>query len=348
MILLLFFNYWMCLFQYGESANILGVILHTSYSHQVPYRPLWKALAAKGHNVTVLTTDPMNENLKNLKEIDLSRAYAAWQSTDIIDYSEKEPMSKVILKLMEVGQKVIEVQFNHPEVQELLKNNEIRFDLVIAEFYYPISVAFSSRFNCPLILTQSADITTGLNELIGNPSHILQYPTYMLRFDHPLTFSERLSSFIAYFIQKHVFLQYNEHYYGIAKKYFGEDLPPLGEIMAKTSLIISNLNPVFSNLRPQVPANIVMGGGIHIQQAKPLPEDLKNYLDSASDGVVYFSLGSNVKSADIPPEKQKLILDALSELPFKVLWKFESEDLKGKPDNVKLVTWAPQQDVLSK
>lgn len=338
-----------CIFyQHIHTANILGVILHTSYSHQLPFRPLWKELAARGHNVTVLTTDPTNENLTNLREIDLSPAYEAWLSTDIIEYSEKESLTKVISKLKEVGQKVVEVEMEIPEVQELIKNEETKFDLVIAEFYYPISVAFSSRFNCPLILAQSADLTSFLHELVGNPNHILQYPTYMLRFDHPMKFTERLSSLIGYFLQRHVFGSYLEHYDQIAKKYFGEDFPSLREIMATTRLVISNANPVFSNMRPQVPGSVVMGGGIHMEAPKPLPGDLKVFLDGAVEGVVYFSLGSNVFSANIPSEKQKVILEALSELPFKVIWKFETESLDGKPDNVKLVKWLPQQDVLSK
>lgn len=336
------------LFQYGESANILGVVLHTSYSHQVPFRPLWRELAARGHNVTVLTTDPTNENLPNLKEIDLSAAYKAWLSTDIVEYSEKESMSKVIVKLMEVGQKVVEVELEHPEVQNLIKNDDVQFDLVIAEFYYPIAVAFGSRFNCPLILAQSADLLPGLHELVGNSAHILQYPTYMLRFDHPLSFSERLNTFISYFVRKYVFTLYKQHYDKIAKKYFGEELESLDETLHKTSLVISNLNPVFSNVRPQVPATVVMGGGIHIQPPQPLPEDLQKFLDAATEGVVYFSLGSNVFSANIPIEQRKVILEAFKELPFKVIWKFEADSLEGKPDNVKLVKWIPQQDLLSK
>jgi glucuronosyltransferase len=34
------------------------------------------------------------------------------------------------------------------------------------------------------------------------------------------------------------------------------------------------------------------------------------------------------------------------DLKAKVLWKWETEDIKGKPDNVMLQKWLPQQDVL--
>lgn len=75
-------------------------------------------------------------------------------------------------------------------------------------------------------------------------------------------------------------------------------------------------------------------------------QDLQDYLDSSNEGVVYFSLGSNVKSSSIYPEKLEIIKQALGELPFKVLWKFEDEELPGKPSNIKISKWFPQQDVL--
>lgn len=40
-----------------------------------------------------------------------------------------------------------------------------------------------------------------------------------------------------------------------------------------------------------------------------------------------------------------MMMEALSELPYKILWKFE-KDLSNTPDNIKLCKWLPQQDVL--
>ncbi|KAG5871832.1 hypothetical protein JTB14_036484 [Gonioctena quinquepunctata] len=74
--------------------------------------------------------------------------------------------------------------------------------------------------------------------------------------------------------------------------------------------------------------------------------DLQDYLDSAPQGVVYFSLGSNVKSANISEKTRDVIIQALSELPYKVLWKWETDYLPGQPDNVLTRKWIPQQDVL--
>jgi glucuronosyltransferase len=64
--------------------------------------------------------------------------------------------------------------------------------------------------------------------------------------------------------------------------------------------------------------------------------------------VIYFSLGSNVRSDHLPEEKRLAFVEAFSELPQKVLWKWESDVLPGQPSNVKLGKWLPQQDILGK
>lgn len=71
-------------------------------------------------------------------------------------------------------------------------------------------------------------------------------------------------------------------------------------------------------------------------------------MDEAEEGVVYFSLGTNVLSVDLEDEKKQILLDAFSELPFKFLWKYEDDSLAVLPRNVKIAKWIPQQDVLSK
>lgn len=332
-----------------EAANILGVILHTSYSHQIPYRALWRELSLRGHKLTVLTTDPMRDsNLSNLTEIDISVGYGPWENSDIIAVSERENFHSVFTKMMVISEKVIEAEFNVAEVQQLLKG-DAKFDLVIAEFFYPVTVAFSVKFDCPLIITWSTDLTGLGHEFLGNYNHILQHPTFQLAFDHPLTLAQRVFLFVGYFMEMSLTWKYTGYFDQIIRKHFGEDYPSSMEILQeRMGVAFINANPAFSNVRPLVPATVLIGGGIHVQPAKPLPEDLRRFLDGATEGAIYFSLGSNVLSKDIPKEKLEGILSAFAELPFKVLWKFEAEGLETKPKNVKLVKWAPQQDVLRK
>jgi Glycosyl transferases, related to UDP-glucuronosyltransferase len=75
-------------------------------------------------------------------------------------------------------------------------------------------------------------------------------------------------------------------------------------------------------------------------------QDLKEFLDGAEHGVIVFSLGSSVRAETFPPQKFDAFIQSFSELPQKVLLKWESDTLPGQPLNVKIVQWIPQMDVL--
>lgn len=60
-----------------------------------------------------------------------------------------------------------------------------------------------------------------------------------------------------------------------------------------------------------------------------------------------FRIGSQVRSADLPPEKLKVFLEVFGSLKQRVLWKFEDESLPNLPANVKVQSWLPQGDILA-
>lgn len=59
-------------------------------------------------------------------------------------------------------------------------------------------------------------------------------------------------------------------------------------------------------------------------------------------------MGSSVKAANMPNKLRRIMLEAFSHLPYKVLWKWESSSkgMKSLPKNIKLGRWFPQQDLL--
>lgn len=70
-------------------------------------------------------------------------------------------------------------------------------------------------------------------------------------------------------------------------------------------------------------------------------------MENSKAGVVLFSLGSNVNSSDLPPQKISDILGGLARLQQNIIWKFEAE-LENVPKNVKIMKWLPQSDILGK
>lgn len=89
-------------------------------------------------------------------------------------------------------------------------------------------------------------------------------------------------------------------------------------------------------------------GGMHINtKPNPLPEDLKKFIESAEHGVVYFSMGSNLKPSKIPKDKLNGIYSALTKLKQKVLWKWDEPEFFGKNDQILVSKWFPQDDILA-
>ena len=78
-----------------------------------------------------------------------------------------------------------------------------------------------------------------------------------------------------------------------------------------------------------------------------LYQDLKKLMDNAKNGVIYFSMGSNLNSKDLPDEVKDSLLKMFGSLKQTVLWKFE-EVLPNLPKNVHILEWAPQQAILCK
>nr|XP_023019046.1 UDP-glucuronosyltransferase 2B33-like [Leptinotarsa decemlineata] len=329
-----------------ESARILGVVPTPSFSHQVAFRPLWRELAKRGHDLVVITTDPENDPTLNLTEIDISSAYELWEEAEIVRLLEElkyQPL-KLSNHIKWVSFQVCDHELGNPKIQALLKNESEYFDLVIVEFLHPIMLAFAERFHCPHIGVASMELPTFLHNIIGNPVHPIAHPDVMLPFEGELTFFQRVMSCVFNFMMYiNSFIPMEEDQ--IVERHFGKNMPPIRDMMLKFSMMFINVDPAF-NLRPLGPAFVSIGGGTHLGSAKPLPKNLQEYMDGAEYGVIYFSLGTNVKSSLVPPEMQKLFLDTFKELPYRILWKFDEHNPQDVPANVKIMNWVPQQDIL--
>jgi glucuronosyltransferase len=75
-------------------------------------------------------------------------------------------------------------------------------------------------------------------------------------------------------------------------------------------------------------------------------QDIDKFLNESEHGVIFFSLGSTVRADSFSQQKIDAFLQAFSELPQRVLWKWEGDYLSGQHKNIKTAKWLPQGDVL--
>lgn len=88
-------------------------------------------------------------------------------------------------------------------------------------------------------------------------------------------------------------------------------------------------------------------GGFHVKNStNPLPQDIEDFIESAEHGVVYFSLGGNLRPSKMSPEKKKHIISSLTKLKQKVIWKWD-EELVVDEKRIMVRKWLPQDDILA-
>lgn len=114
-----------------------------------------------------------------------------------------------------------------------------------------------------------------------------------------------------------------------------------------TSLVLMNSHFTLNYPRPFV-SNVVEVAGMHIKKkTNPLPDDIKKFIEE-SDGVIYFSLGGNIRPSTMPVEKQQVIINALSKVKKeKILWKWDDANVKVDGNKFLIKKWFPQDDILA-
>ncbi|KAK5641774.1 hypothetical protein RI129_010321 [Pyrocoelia pectoralis] len=334
----------------ANAANILGVVLTPSYSHQIVFKPLWRELSLRGHQVTTITTHPIKDpKLVNLTEIDLSFFLRDSDSEQFIKKHIEVSHTNFVDALRDLYNtmsRAADHMLDYGPVKELINDQNAHFDLLIVEYLLHIPLAFAHRFNCPSIGMLSVDGTNSIYKKVGNPTHSSLYPDSFLPYGNKLSLSERVISFVYNFVlEPYIENELTEIQQKIVTKHFGGDCPPIQDLASNISMLFVDSDPIFHHNRPLVPAVVQIGGGSHRSSPKPLPKDLQLVLDKATNGFIYFSLGSNMRSEFLPANTVDMILEVFGELPYTVLWKF-GEEISNKPSNVIISKWLPQQDVL--
>ncbi|XP_028312579.1 UDP-glucuronosyltransferase 2A1-like isoform X2 [Gouania willdenowi] len=116
------------------------------------------------------------------------------------------------------------------------------------------------------------------------------------------------------------------------------------ELMGKADIWLMRSYWDFEFPRPFLP-NFKFVAGMHCRPAKPLPQDMEEFVQSSGDaGIVIFSLGSFIKN--IKMERANMIASVLAEIPQKVLWRYSGTKPKTLGPNTRIYKWIPQNDLL--
>ncbi|XP_063834283.1 UDP-glucosyltransferase 2-like [Ostrinia nubilalis] len=326
-----------------EASRILAYYPTPSVSHQVVFRPLSLELARRGHEVIVITPDPMFPNgtaPENLIEIDVhDLSYNIWR--EVIRANKNKLVFNLSIYKLFIS--LMEEQMNTEAVQKILKDPR-PFDLIIVEALgFPLGLSHIHK--APVIEFSSLAGNTIIYQVFGATTHPLLYPTTLHQRIYNHTLWEKLIVLYDEYVYKAMFREIKGFYSDAMKRVFGPDVPTQGELRKNVDMYFLNVHPLWDFNRP-VPPNVVYLGGMHQKPAKDLPKDLQNYLDSSKNGVIYVSFGSNVEPALFPPETIQTLVNVFSKLPYDILWKWNQDELPGRTPNIRISKWFPQSDLL--
>uniref|UniRef100_A0A1B6K0J6 UDP-glucuronosyltransferase n=1 Tax=Homalodisca liturata TaxID=320908 RepID=A0A1B6K0J6_9HEMI len=331
-----------------HSSRILAVFPTVSKSHFDFFQPLLLALASRGHDVTVVNSYPQPRPVRNYTDINLQDFKKVFFNNIPFDILPQVPTNfienhRFLLSQIEGN----ELTFSHPDVRRLVNSDE-KFDLIITELWNnDVFLGFAHKFKAPVIAMSSCSILPWGNARFGNPDNPSYIPQIFFRKYGKLDILHRIINTCQLAISQLLYkFVYNPISEKIARRGFGDSLPPLEELALNTSLLFVNTHHTLHGSRPLSP-QVIQIGGIHVKKPKPLRKDLDRWMNESADGVVYFSFGSMLRGATLPEDKVRAFIDVFRTLPQRVLWKWEDDSVAGLPQNVKLMKWLPQRDVLA-
>jgi predicted CoA-binding protein len=342
-----FLTLFCIIFSACKGYKILAVFPVPVHSHYTIASKIVNELAHRGHEVTFVTPYLQKSAIKNLKEISVESVIDIVNERKEHLYSlEDQTIFKTITFLSHLGYIVVEKTFQNENVQKLLHSEE-HYDLVILpQFINEALIGIAHHFKAPFVLVTSMPLFPWSSFLLAHPAPSSYVPNLLTRYTGHMNFWQRLTNsfYDTYSILYYKWVMLPKHRELVRKYIPGE--PDLYTFLTNGSLLLINCHVSSYEPIPQVP-NAIEIGGLHIDEPRKLPDDLQKFLDDSVDGVVLFSMGSNLKSSALPQIKRDAILKAFSKLKQNVLWKWETDELPGQPKNVKLMKWLPQSDVLA-
>ncbi|CAI6345234.1 unnamed protein product [Macrosiphum euphorbiae] len=330
-----------------DAARILAVETMAGVSHWNFMSGVLRALVDKGHEVTAFTPFPSADGHRpraNYTEVDLSRELLAARDGQVADVVQmwRTPVGNVF-QWVRRSRDTCDKIYGHPAMSDSLRQHRDGrrpFDVVIVEPFLSDCVSYVAvQLGVPLVYVTALP-AIGLMERAhtGHASNPAVESHLVAGHGVPKTFAQRLSNSALYaYCIVGVEYVYRVLKYTEPREY--DTVPPV-----MPSLMFVNGHYVSEPPNPVLPS-VIQVGGIHLRPPKTLPEDILEFIEQSSHGVIYFTFGSTVKMSSMPEHIKNAFINVLAQIPQRVLWKYEDE-LENKPKNVMMKKWLPQRDIL--
>ncbi|XP_072296565.1 UDP-glucuronosyltransferase 1A1-like, partial [Eucyclogobius newberryi] len=340
-----------------SSAHFLGklLVIPMDGSHWVGIKAIAQEMGRRGHQVTVVIPE-VNIRMGPGKHYQTITFPVPYDKTyiDSIMSLNKDMMRKEELPFMDkIRRKITQFQnihgLLHSTAESLLFNDTLishlqqqRFDAMLTDPMVPTGSIIARKFGLPTV-----NLLRGIPCLLdmksaGCPSPPSYVPRFFTGFTDKMSFKQRVINTVVTLIEPLMCRLLYGHFDQITSQFLGEDAT-VAEILSESDIWLLRLDFTMEFPRPLMP-NMVLVGGINCDVRNPLPDDLQPWI-SGEHGFVVMTFGTVV--AEMPEETRTIFFDAFKQIPQKVIWRYIGPVHENIPENVKLMKWVPQNDLLA-
>nr|XP_045594736.1 UDP-glucosyltransferase 2-like [Procambarus clarkii] len=336
-------------------SRVLMVLPLGSASHKNILTPLAEALGARGHDVVIASLHASSAANSSRSYTDLVAA-DAWETIrkvtggfDVFKMREasggRDVNSEVMKKIVRNLPEYCDAFLRDSGVQSAWATKP---DLILLPaFMNECGLALVHKFKAPFIYVTTSGLTPWTADLLGNPENPAYIPNQYLSYGAHMSLWERTFNTIVRLVSPYLRRQLVlNRLDGVVQRFLGDPTVSLTEVEKNVSLVMVNSHYSLGHPRPLMP-NVVEVGAMHCRPARPLQDaQLRHFLDSSPVPVVLFSLGSHIRSEQLPAAVLHSLVAAFGRLPYRIVWKWEGGAIADLPSNVMTRAWLPQQDVL--
>ncbi|XP_067236296.1 UDP-glucuronosyltransferase 2A1-like isoform X2 [Chanodichthys erythropterus] len=215
-------------------------------------------------------------------------------------------------RFTEIHQQICNMTATMFENETLMNSlKDAAYDIVLTDPAFGGGVLLAHRLGLPLVFNVRWTMYGEAHFDIA-PSPLSYIPVPGLQMTDKMTFSQRVMNVMTYIMNADIWLMRND---------FTFEFP-----------------------RPTMP-NVVYMGGFQCKPAKPLPDDLEEFVQSSGEhGVIIMTLGTVF--GQLLSENNDEIAAAFAQLPQKVIWRHTGPRPANLGNNTLIVDWLPQNDLL--
>lgn len=341
----------------SKAPDFLGnlLVVPMDGSHWVGIKAIAEEMGRRGHRVTVVIPEvsirmgPGKHYHTVIHPVPFDQAHVDSVMSSNKDVLKRPPPSflQKVKRVFTQFQKISNLI--HTTAEGLLFNSSIishleqqNFDAVLTDPMVPTGSLVARKLGLPTInLLRGIPCSLDMKSA-GCPSPTSYVPRFFSGFTDRMTFKERVVNTLIALIEPLLCKLLYWRFDHMAYEFLGEEVS-IKEVLTDSDIWLMRIDFTLEFPRPLMP-NMVLVGGINCKVINPLPEELESWV-SGEHGFVVFTLGTMV--SDLPEETTSAFIEAFRQIPQKVIWRYTGAVPDDLPDNVKVMSWVPQNELLA-